>query len=114
MLKKVGSLLAFLLLIIPFANASQTLYFDPTYKIEDGQAIKQILLPQGIAIQKNYQVLYIYQNPLGSTALLTDENGIVVGDYKYYPYGDELSFTAEHLTEHKYTGQILDNSTGLY
>ncbi len=46
--------------------------------------------------------------------MLTDANGVSEEDNAYYPYGDTYTHTGTSDVAYKYTGQELDNETGLY
>ena len=59
---------------------------------------------------------FFHADHLGSTSLVTNEQGVVKQDYTYYPFGatNTQSGTAENDVHYKYTGQELDGSTHLY
>jgi RHS repeat-associated protein len=56
---------------------------------------------------------YLY-DALGSITGLTDKNGALVNTYSYDPYGRTLSATGTVGNPWRFTGQLLDNATGLY
>ena len=116
MLRKKQLIVLSILIIFPLTLASETLYFDPTYRIENGQIIKTIPLPSGSVLKKNGVVYYTHTDHLGSTTKITDVNGSEVPDsgIDYYPYGEMIGEPSSDVTENKFTGQILDDSTGLY
>ena len=58
-------------------------------------------------------VVYYHPDHLGSSNILTDENGTVVGETNYYPYGDIFSDSGSSLTHYKFTDQESDEETGL-
>ncbi|KKQ97614.1 MAG: NHL/RHS/YD repeat protein [Candidatus Woesebacteria bacterium GW2011_GWB1_39_12] len=64
------------------------------------------------------QVNYIHQDHLGSTNLVTSEQGTVVSQQVYYPYGSTRLLTTNNqqlITDRQYTGQVSDqDTTGLY
>jgi RHS repeat-associated protein len=55
---------------------------------------------------------FYYRDHLGSTSVLTDENGNLVEKTKYFPYG--LDRTGGTQSKFLYTGQEKDIETGLY
>ena len=56
---------------------------------------------------------YLHTDHLGSTVLMTDDEGDSVGSSGYKPYGDPESASGDVATDIKFTGQRLDQ-TGLY
>ncbi len=93
----------------------ETLYIGDLYEVTPTETIKHIHAGnQRIAsIGSVTGTNYIHTDHLGSTSVLTDESGNVVQGTKYTPYGSVWETTA-NLTDHKYTGQKADDSTGLY
>jgi len=59
---------------------------------------------------------YFHGDHLGSTNLITDSSGTVVRTNNYTPYGNSYanSSTGTKDNARKYTGQILDDTSGLY
>ncbi|MBI2860491.1 MAG: RHS repeat-associated core domain-containing protein [Chloroflexi bacterium] len=64
-------------------------------------------------MKKSGDLRYIHQDHLTGTALVTSDNGTLVGSIKYTPYGSQRSSTGTIETDKKFTGQRLD-LTGLY
>jgi|SRR3990172_1650856 len=61
------------------------------------------------------QVNYIHQDHLGSTTLVTSEQGTVNSQQVYFPYGSTRTTNGTLPTERQYTSQISDTDlTGLY
>jgi len=56
---------------------------------------------------------YFLQDQQGSTRVLTNQAGSVVGTYAYGPYGTVVSHTGSATTSLGYDGQYTDPSTGL-
>lgn len=56
---------------------------------------------------------YLLGDRLGSTRLLTDSSGAVVGSYSYDGYGNVISHTGVATTALQYTGQYVDAESGL-
>ena len=58
---------------------------------------------------------FIHADHLGSTHLMTNATtGAVVRTNKYYPFGGTFETSGTADDTHKYTGQVLDDNTGLY
>ena len=61
-------------------------------------------------------VAYFHQDHLGSSSVITDENGTVEQELAYYPFGETRVNTSTENVDvaYKFTGQEQDRSTGLY
>ena len=57
-------------------------------------------------------LVMLHGDHLGSASLTTDAAGNVVGDRRYYPYGDTRSGTMS--TDRRFTGQREETAIGLY
>ena len=57
-------------------------------------------------------VTYLHQDQQGSTRLLTDAAGSVVGAYAYDPYGKTVGHTGSATTSLQYDGQYTDAESG--
>jgi RHS repeat-associated protein len=69
----------------------------------DGQPIERI---------SDSTVTYLHQDQQGSTRLLTDAAGAVVGAYTYDPYGKTAAHTGSAETPLQYNGQYTDAESG--
>jgi RHS repeat-associated protein len=68
-----------------------------------------------IAFKTPPQISYFHQDQLGSTRLLTDQAGTVVGSFTYDPYGNLVASGGTTTTPLLYAGgQYRDAETGLY
>ncbi len=56
---------------------------------------------------------YIHTDHLGSTRLVTDEMGVEVARYKYYPFGHYAEIAGSDDTRMKFTGHERDEGLGL-
>jgi RHS repeat-associated protein len=56
---------------------------------------------------------YIHSDHLGSSNVISDENGVRIAAYEYQPYGKVSKLWGEDVTDYKFTGKELDD-TGLY
>ncbi len=70
--------------------------------------------PAGSPIEKitGSTVQYMHQDQQGSTRLLTDSTGSVVGTYSYDAYGNTTSHTGSASTTLQYDGQYTDAESG--
>lgn len=59
------------------------------------------------------QVIYLYQDALGSTRTLVNQYGAVTGRYDYKAFGSLLSSSGTS-TQFRFTGQQVDDETDLY
>jgi RHS repeat-associated protein len=59
-------------------------------------------------------VSYFHGDNLGSTRLVTKENGQVAERIRYRPFGEALQDSAAAASRYKFTGQEFDAETGLY
>ena len=72
--------------------------------------------PGGVPIEQissGGQVDYLAQDALGSTRLITDSSGTVVGTTSYSPYGQVTAQSGTVTTPFGYAGQYTDATTGL-
>ena len=73
-----------------------------------------LLFNANIASAKKY---YFHEDHLGGASIMTDEDGEIVVEYQYYPYGGTYleSISDEDFgNSYKYTGQEEDSEIGLY
>jgi RHS repeat-associated protein len=66
------------------------------------------------AVRSDGQVSYFHGDNLGSTRLVTKENGQVAERIRYRPFGEALQDSAAAASRYKFTGQEFDAETGLY
>lgn len=61
-------------------------------------------------------ITYYHGDHLGSSEIMTDADGDLVQHYGYYPFGNERYSANGYAfsVSNRYTGQILDEDTGLY
>ncbi|MFA5354072.1 MAG: RHS repeat-associated core domain-containing protein, partial [Thermodesulfovibrionales bacterium] len=78
-----------------------------------GACTKYIFDGERIIAQKTgSSVLYYHTDHLGSTGVITDQEGVKVQEIYYFPYGKVRANTGS-VTPYKYTGQEEDAETGL-
>ncbi len=68
---------------------------------------------QRIASITNGNINYIHSNHLGSSNIITDNNGLEVQHLEYEPYGSVVVNEGQNTTDYRFTGKELDE-TGLY
>jgi hypothetical protein len=61
--------------------------------------------PVAGAMRINNTLYYILKDHLGSASVVTDGSGIVVGENRYYPFGETRLSTGSILTNKLFTGQ---------
>jgi RHS repeat-associated protein len=81
--------------------------------LQDGSTY-YIYGPEGVPIEQisGSTTLYLHQDQQGSTRLLTDGEGNVVGRYDYNAWGKVTSHTGSASTDLQYDGQYTDSETG--
>lgn len=66
-----------------------------------------------LAFRRGNSLYYTHPDHLNSTALITSDAGQEVGRITYYPYGLTRSTSGTLPTDKRFTGQRLDEGTGL-
>ncbi len=96
--------------------SESTLFIGTIYEETGSDSIQHIYAgAQRIALKKNTGAIeYFLPDHLGGTNLITDNNGAVIRTTKYMPYGSTYETSGTEDNDHKYTGQRLDDTTGLY
>ncbi|MBW2046567.1 MAG: hypothetical protein JRI96_17110, partial [Deltaproteobacteria bacterium] len=100
-------------------TAEYTVYIGSIYEIDNrGDATKHIFAGSNriCSLKSGSTASYYHSDHLGSSNVVTDENGAKVALYEYKPYGSFSSSIEyqESSISHYFTGQELDSSTGLY
>ena len=104
-------------------NGSVTnIWIGDIYEEKDGKTLCHVLTDDGLVSTFEPEpdvdsVFYYYHNDhLGSSSVMTDRDGNLVKHYGYRAYGDERynGFPANFDVSNRFTGQILDDDTGLY
>ncbi len=92
------------------------IYFDDLYECATLDCGKYIFAgSERIALKADSGELYYYHpDHLGSTSLMT-ENGVVIEDLFYKPFGEKVAQQQGGFSpSHMFTGQEFDDETGLY
>jgi RHS repeat-associated protein len=69
---------------------------------------------EGDPTPANNGLFYLLSDHLGSTSVTTDASANKVAELRYYPYGQTRYSWNNTPTSHRFTGQVSDDSTGLY
>ncbi|BEH09273.1 RHS repeat-associated core domain-containing protein [Geobacter sulfurreducens subsp. ethanolicus] len=92
-----------------------TVYFDKLFECTNGVCVKYIFAGNNrIALKSNNQTLYYHSDHLGSTSVVTDDQGYKVEEIAYYSFGETRQEDGSVAVNHMYTGQEWDSETNLY
>ncbi|MBP7610712.1 MAG: RHS repeat-associated core domain-containing protein, partial [Steroidobacteraceae bacterium] len=69
--------------------------------------------PEGLPGQPSRNAQYVGWDHLGSTRLITDEQGVSLGGWKYYPFGIEAESSGPAENRKRFTGHERDTDTAL-
>ena len=100
-------------------NGQSTLYVGSLYELRDGQVHLNIYAGgKRLATVRAGHTYYSHGDHLGSTALVTDDNGRLVEEIGYLPFGATLYRTAYEggvwKSAYRFTGQEYDAEYELY
>ncbi len=70
--------------------------------------------PVAGAMRINSTLYYILKDHLGSASVVTDASGNIVGENRYYPFGETRVATGSILTDRLFTGQREMTGLGIY
>jgi RHS repeat-associated protein len=94
---------------------NSTVYIGKLYECTSGTCIKYIFAGSNrVAMKTGSTINYYHPDHLGSSSVMTDSSGIMKEEIYYYPFGKTRSNTGTLNVKHKFTGQELDDETGLY
>ncbi|WP_408956503.1 RHS repeat domain-containing protein [Natroniella sp. ANB-PHB2] len=65
-------------------------------------------------LDEDNQLRYVVNDILGSTSVVTDEEGSELVRYKYAPFGNLIRSEGEINDSYRFTGKEFDGTTGLY
>lgn len=94
-----------------------TVYIGSLYEVEQGNIITKHIFAGSnriCSLKSNNTSSYYHSDHLGSSNVITDGSGNRIANYEYQPYGKTSKQTGTDITNHKFTGKELDDSTGLY
>ena len=90
-------------------DGSRTIYVGGIYEVDKnsgGTVTKTtVYYPAGGAMRVNGTLYYVLKDHLGSASVVTDASGNVVGDQRYYPFGETRLTTGTLYTDKLFTGQ---------
>ena len=66
---------------------------------------------QRLALRQGGTLYYLVMDHLGSTSLTLDANGNLIGEMKYYPYGETRYAGGSTPTDRRFTGQRQEDSS---
>ncbi|MCP4481452.1 MAG: hypothetical protein GY817_01300 [bacterium] len=97
-------------------NNVTTVYIGTIYEEKPGENICYIYGGnQRLALKSSVDgVMYFHGDHLGSTNVITDENGNEVRKTTYQPYGATFETSGSKNNARQYTGQVYDGNVGLY
>ncbi len=85
------------------------------YECTNGVCKKYVFAgAQRVAVKTNTDAWYYHPDHLGSSSIVTDSTGNKSEEIYYYPFGGTRQDTGSVSVKHKFTGQELDDETGLY
>jgi len=94
---------------------NSTVYIGKLYECTSGTCIKYIFAGGNrVAMKTGSTINYYHTDHLGSSSVMTDSIGIMKEEIYYLPFGKTRSNTGTLNVKHKFTGQELDEETGLY
>lgn len=70
--------------------------------------------PVGGAMRINSTLYYVLKDHLGSASVVTDSTGAIVGEQRYYPYGETRFTSGTIYTDKLFTGQREMSGLGIY
>ncbi|MBN1187952.1 MAG: RHS repeat-associated core domain-containing protein, partial [Bacteroidales bacterium] len=100
-------------------GSETVVYVGAIYEIRDGQAMSHIFANgQKIVTLAGNKEYYSHSDHLGSTSIVTDENGTVVEEIGYLPFGATLFRNTYNGSSwesaYRFTGQEFDDEYHLY
>jgi len=73
-----------------------------------------VYYPAAGAMRVNGTLYYMLKDHLGSASVVTDSTGAVVGEQRYYPFGETRLTTGTMYTDKLFTGQREITGLGIY
>ncbi len=99
-------------------DGSRTIYVGNVYEVDknSGGAVTRTVTyyPAGGAMRIDGNVYYVLKDRLGSAYATTDASGNVVGEMRYYAFGETRLSTGNMFTDRLYTGQRQIAELGIY
>ncbi len=99
-------------------DGSSTTYIGGIYEVDksSGGVVTRTVTyyPAGGAMRIDGTVYYVLKDRLGSAYATTDASGNVVGEMRYYAFGETRLSTGNMITDRLYTGQRWIADLGIY
>ena len=89
-------------------DGSKTIYVGGIYEVDKtsgGSVTRTVTYYPGGAMRINSTLYYMLKDHLGSASVVTDATGAIVGEQRYYPYGETRLTTGTIYTDKLFTGQ---------
>jgi YD repeat-containing protein len=90
-------------------DGNSTIYIGSVYEVDkDAEGTKTgetTYYPAAGAMRVDETLYYVLGDQLGSASAVLDENGDVVGENRYTPFGETRVSTGSMFTDRMYTGQ---------
>ena len=94
---------------------NSTIYIGKLYECTGTTCTKYIFAgDKRVAMKTGPNVYYYHTDHIGSSNVMTNTSGTKVEDIYYLPYGKTHSDSGTLNVKHKFTGQELDDESGLY
>lgn len=94
---------------------NSTIYIGKLYECTGGSCSKYIFAGNNrIALRTSSNTYYYHTDHLGSSSVMTKQDGTNYGEFYYHPYGTRWFTSGGSGIRHKFTGQEEDTETGLY
>jgi len=99
-------------------NGSKTLYVGGIYEVDkaSGGSVTRTVTyyPVAGAMRINSTLYYVLKDHLGSASVVTDASGNILGEQRYYPFGETRLTTGTIYTDKLFTGQREITGLGIY
>jgi RHS repeat-associated protein len=99
-------------------DGSKTLYVGGIYEVDkaSGGSVTRTVTyyPVAGAMRINSTLYYILKDHLGSASVVTDASGTILGEQRYYPFGETRLTTGTIYTDKLFTGQREITGLGIY
>jgi len=99
-------------------DGSRTIYVGGIYEVDkaSGGSIQRTVTyyPVAGAMRINSTLYYTLKDHLGSASVVTDASGNILGENRYYPYGETRLTTGTIFTDKLFTGQREMAGLGIY
>jgi len=98
-------------------DGSRTIYVGGVHEVDKtsgGTVTKTTVYYPGGAMRINGTLYYTLKDHLGSASVVTDSTGAIVGEQRYYPFGETRLTTGSMFTDKLYTSQREVTGLGIY